>query len=389
MALTGRADGPALQAPPAVDARLEQHQRAVGDVTGVDVGALLGERAALAGFGRHGTTSCGGGTRLVQSATTWCAVAMVRPDDAAAVEAWLGAPANPEDPWPAVAGELRRRPGHDVAARGQLLGLAVAEVGGGPVGRAAAEWEELGPAGPPSSRRSVEGALVVDLSSLWAGPLCGHLLQRAGARIVKVESTRRPDGARSGPASFFDLLHADQECVALDFAHEDGRAALGELVAKADVVIEASRPRALEQLGVSVGDVATVGRLRCWVSITAYGRAEPWGRYVGFGDDTAAAGGLVAWDEPGPVFCSDAVADPLAGLTATGAVFEALRRGGSWLVDVPLHASAAATIGVPSRAPWPSGDEAAPPRARTPSGNARPIGADTAAVLGELIGWAP
>ena len=40
--------------------------------------------------------------------------------------------------------------------------------------------------------------MVVDLSSLWAGPLVGHLLLRAGARVVKVESTTRPDGARRG-----------------------------------------------------------------------------------------------------------------------------------------------------------------------------------------------
>ena len=38
--------------------------------------------------------------------------------------------------------------------------------------------------------------LVVDLSALWAGPLCAHLLGLAGARVVKVESLGRPDGAR-------------------------------------------------------------------------------------------------------------------------------------------------------------------------------------------------
>ena len=39
---------------------------------------------------------------------------------------------------------------------------------------------------------------IVDLSALWAGPLCAHLLQLAGASVVKLESTRRPDGARFG-----------------------------------------------------------------------------------------------------------------------------------------------------------------------------------------------
>ena len=50
------------------------------------------------------------------------------------------------------------------------------------------------------------------------------------------------------------------------------------------------------------------------VSITAFGRDS---NRIGFGDDVAAAAGLVALDDAGdPVFCGDAIADPLTGLTA-------------------------------------------------------------------------
>ena len=54
--------------------------------------------------------------------------------------------------------------------------------------------------GDAPARPDVTGLLVVDLSALWAGPLCGGLLAGAGATVVKVESTHRPDGARRGPA---------------------------------------------------------------------------------------------------------------------------------------------------------------------------------------------
>ena len=87
---------------------------------------------------------------------------------------------------------------------------------------------------------------MLDLSSLWAGPLCGRILADAGARVTKVESTARPDGAHQGGAAFFDLLNGGKEQVAFDLDTDDGRAALQQLVARADVVIEASRPRALE-----------------------------------------------------------------------------------------------------------------------------------------------
>ena len=45
------------------------------------------------------------------------------------------------------------------------------------------------------------------------------LLAELGARVIKVESVDRPDGARRGPAAFFDLLNAEKESLALDFAH--------------------------------------------------------------------------------------------------------------------------------------------------------------------------
>jgi len=69
--------------------------------------------------------------------------------------------------------------------------------------------------------------------------------------------------------------------VLLDFTSPEGLSALRALVAQADVVVEASRPRALEQLGID----AWSGGARVWVSITGHGRNEP--VRVGFGDDAA------------------------------------------------------------------------------------------------------
>ena len=74
-----------------------------------------------------------------------------------------------------------------------------------------------------ATRGAFDGSLVVDLSALWSGPLCAHLLTLAGARVVKVESASRLDGARRGPPAFFDLLHAGQESVVLDLPTERDR----------------------------------------------------------------------------------------------------------------------------------------------------------------------
>jgi crotonobetainyl-CoA:carnitine CoA-transferase CaiB-like acyl-CoA transferase len=121
---------------------------------------------------------------------------------------------------------------------------------------------------------------------------------------------------------------------------------------------------------------------RLWVSITAYGRRGASGARVGFGDDAAAAGGLVAWSRDEPVFCSDAVADPLTGLTAAARALQALQDGGRWLLDVAMAGVAASCAG--PTLPVPEKLEPAPPSARQPVATAPAFGADTAAVLAEL-----
>ncbi|WP_063039335.1 CoA transferase [Nocardia pseudovaccinii] len=191
----------------------------------------------------------------------------------------------------------------------------------------------------------LDGLVVVDLSSMWAGPLCAHLLGRAGARVIKVESTRRPDGARRGDPRFFDWLHGGHEQIAVDFHTPAGRETLRELVSTADVVIEASRPRAMAQLGLAPGDrMHRDGQV--WLSLTGYGRAEP--MRVAFGDDAAVAGGLVGWDAGEPVFCGDAIADPLTGICAALAVCCAVLGGGGQLIDLSMRATAAAFASAPA-----------------------------------------
>jgi hypothetical protein len=377
MALTGLPDEPL--GPP--EGLVEGIDRLALSFPGVDALALLGERAALMGLWRRGVVSCGGSCGLLPSADGFVAVSLPRAEDMEAVPAWLELDVVPESVtamWSAVASNLRDGDAAHLLARAELLGLPVSRVGES-AGRAGVSRSPLGDAPP---REDVSGLVVLDLSALWAGPLCGDLLARAGATVVKVESTQRPDGARRGPREFFDLLNGSKRSVALDWHSHDGVRVLHDLVGRADVVIEASRPRALAQLGLNGPDVVRAGGPRVWVSITGYGRSGDAANRVAFGDDAAAAGGLVVWKDQVPLFCADAVADPLTGLTAAHACLQALASGGRWLLDVSMSAVSAELSG--PTIPAPAGLDVAQPQARPVEAQAPALGADTARVLSEL-----
>jgi hypothetical protein len=334
---------------------------ALGTPVRVDGAQLLAERAALGeAQPPTGAVSVGGACRLLPCARGWIAVSLPRPSDLDLLPALVEGPVR--DPWAAVRAWAERRCGADIVARVRMLGLAIGRVGEGaaplqlpdPPGETVAGWCK-----PP---------LVVDFSALWAGPLCSSLLGLAGARVVKVESAARLDGARGGDRHFYDLLHAGQESICVDPQRPADRAALAALVAEADVVVEASRPRALEGWGLSAADAARNGT--AWV-----------------GDDVAAAAGLVGWprgEANAPAFVGDAIADPLTGIAAAVATLRAMASGRGQVIDLAMASVVAATLD-DSPAVYGHGLNPAPPTARPVGGKARTAGADTARILAELV----
>ncbi|TJY58939.1 CoA transferase [Sinimarinibacterium sp. CAU 1509] len=412
MALTGPADGAPLPCPAPLAACADGALAALaalapmGALDGLRGANLLTERAAIAGHVRAGSVSPGGSCHLLQTADGAIALSLTRDDDWELLPAWLrdGSDIGAGN-WGALAANVRGRTMQALVEDGRELGLAVC------------------PMAPPSSRpvpwvqrvagRGYSGAAalprraprVVDLSSLWAGPLCSHLLQRCGADVVKVESLSRPDGARRGPPAFFDLLNAGKRSVALDFSTAQGRRQLQALLARADIVIEASRPRALRQLGIDAEAMVQAHPALSWISINGYGRAEPMAQWIAYGDDAGVAAGLsrMMFEVFGQrVIVGDAIADPLTGLHAALAAWAGFRQGGAGLLSIALtdvvrHCIAADLVAGTSLRErtqvWRQRvDEAqsllragevavAVPQARVAEGAAAMLGADTDAVL--------
>jgi hypothetical protein len=312
----------------------------LGSRLGVDGATLLYERAAVLGIAPQGTVSAGGTCRLLRARDRWLALNLARLDDLGLIGAWMSREWEPPV-WDSVAEFVAGVGAESAVARAQLLGIP------------AAVAVDPGEVADPRPVRVLEGdrstvqatPLVVDLSSLWAGPLCARLLAERGARVVKVEHSGRPDGARAGPPEFWRLMNAAKEERTLDFGSPEGRGSLAELLDAASAVVTAARPRAVEGLGLDLARrVRECGLV--WVSITGYSYEGEWRDRVAFGDDAAVAGGLAvaAGGPDAPVFVGDAPADPLAGLHAAVSAADYLARGRGVFVDVSMRDAIAAAL---------------------------------------------
>lgn len=114
------------------------------------------------------------------------------------------------------------------------------------------------------------GCRVVELGGIGPGPFAGMFLADLGAEVVRVDRPESVDEEGRGGAT--DVLNRGKRSVAIDLKDPGGRAALLELLDKADVLIEGYRPGVTERLGV--GPEVCMSRNPRLV----YGRMTGWGQ---------------------------------------------------------------------------------------------------------------
>ncbi len=299
---------------------------------------LLTIRASMNGYARNGRISAGGSCRMLQCKDGFLAVNLARDSDWDLMHAWLLSEVNHS--WGSIEKRLAELDQAFLIEQARLLGLAVTSVQ--PECAKRRNWFELIESGIPSPKARIKNRqqpIIIDLSSLWAGPLCSRILRWAGAEVVKVESCLRPDGARSGSKQFFRFLNDGKQEQSLELPGKQGVATLLTLIRSADIVIESSRPRALRHMGIFAEELVREIPGLTWISISGYGRDEPEGNWIAYGDDAGVAGGLSAeihkvtgqW-----MFCGDAIADPLTGLHAALAAYASWLSGGGHHLSLSL-----------------------------------------------------
>ncbi len=188
---------------------------------------------------------------------------------------------------------------------------------------------------------------VIDCSTVLAGPGCARYLADFGAEVIKVE---RPDGGdttrsmgwrdpRDGVTLFWKLLGRGKRTIVLDLKSAEGHAAMLDLVAGADVLVENFRPGTLERLGLAPEVLHERNPGLVITRVTGFGQDGPYAGRPGFATLAEAMSGLAAINgEPdgAPLLPPVALADEVSGLVAAFATLVAVHSGVGQVVDVSL-----------------------------------------------------
>jgi crotonobetainyl-CoA:carnitine CoA-transferase CaiB-like acyl-CoA transferase len=211
---------------------------------------------------------------------------------------------------------------------------------------------------PPSEAtdtRPLAGVKVVEFCQIASGPFTGLLLADYGAQVVKIEPPEG-DAMRTWPplsggySENFASLNRGKRSIALDLKQPADLAVARRLALEADVLVENSRPGAMQRLGLGWDWFQPRKPSLVYCSISAFGQDGPRGSEGGF-DVTiqAAAGVMSVTGEPegAPVKAGVPLADFASGLYAAftiAAVLARVRAGGAGAhIDVPMFA---ATLGI-------------------------------------------
>lgn len=203
----------------------------------------------------------------------------------------------------------------------------------------------------------LDDLLVVELSSVLAGPSVGQFFAELGARVVKVEHPRGGDITRSWLApgqdpgshsAYFASCNFGKESVALDLKDKTALAVLLRLIDKADIVTMSFKPGSAERLGLGA-DVLRKRNPRLIVGrVSGYGADNP---RPGYDAVIQAEGGFMSINgtpDSGPVKMPVPLIDVLAAHQLKEGLLVALLRrsatGEGTVIDVSLIDSAISSL---------------------------------------------
>ena len=179
----------------------------------------------------------------------------------------------------------------------------------------------------------LQGIRIVDLTTVFSGPMAATLLSDQGAEVIKIESpegdTSRLIGQTKGDlSSSFIAANRGKRCIALDLKHPAARDIVLALLARAGVLMENFRPGVMARLGLDDAGLAARFPALIRLAITGFGATGPRAADKAYDAVIQAVGGVAASQRDphtgDPVMLQTTVCDKVTALTAAQAVTAAL-----------------------------------------------------------------
>ncbi|UUC92755.1 CaiB/BaiF CoA-transferase family protein [Comamonas sp. C11] len=205
----------------------------------------------------------------------------------------------------------------------------------------------------------LEGVRVLDLSRVFAGPLCGMVLADFGAEVVKVEHPGRGDdtrdwGIRIGKTetTYYNSMNRNKRSITLDLQTPEGVKILHALLPRFDVLIHNFKTGGAEKLGLGYEQLKAIKPDLIYCAVAGYDSSGPEAKRPGYDLVIQGEAGLMALNgEAGmpPLKFGVAVVDLVTGMYAAQAVLAALfrreRTGKGRLIEMALYDSGITVTG--------------------------------------------
>ncbi|MDK1023827.1 MAG: CoA transferase [Gammaproteobacteria bacterium] len=196
----------------------------------------------------------------------------------------------------------------------------------------------------------LEGIRILDLTSIYSGPICTSILGDQGADIIKIESPtgdwmRTPAAIqRNGVNGAFAMMNRNKRSIVIDLSEDDGKRVLKKLVTTADVLVENFRPGVMERLGLDYEVLNDINERLIYASINGVGNSGPYSDrriYDAIIQSISGIGSLQADPKTErPVLINSLICDKVTAMTAAQAISAALvargRTGVGQRVDVAM-----------------------------------------------------
>lgn len=216
----------------------------------------------------------------------------------------------------------------------------------------------------PTAAAPLAGLKVVEITTIYSGPMAGMLLAELGAEVIKVESPDAPDvvrtsGLGAGPDDVnptFYSLNRGKRFLSVDAKTERGRELLADLVASADIFLHNMRPGRPEHLGIGYEEMSARNQRLIYAAISGMGNEGPEAHLPAYDYVLQAKTGMVDYQRDLDTGHSDLVHQVVVDKTSANALVQGIlaalyvreRTGKGQRIDVPMVAASLAFL-------WPDG----------------------------------